>query len=354
MTDLEPEIQKRLSKTLLFAKERLALNLIYIEEIFEGKNNRVFRFHDNFGKRYIIKLYIVDDRHRMEREFISYRFLKSNGIENIPESILSDFKAYSAIFTEVAGTQKAGEDIDKGDATQIVNFLHKVDRIKYYDTVEVIPFAVNARLRLFDYIKQIDIRVKTITNLINERKFSDNVLMWIEKENPTEYIIKARDRIIDELDYNLLTKRNSFNDFSLTPIDFSINNFLFNHKGANFIDFEYFGWDDRYRSISEFYCHRRSLKVNEEIKKEIVSNYAQRLSLSKEERTKMAYSIILTSLEWLIAGVSSLTPQTIEVRKFGNPNIDLNAYAHSQFEIHTEMQKNFITISEWVKKEFLT
>tara|TARA_B110000014_G_scaffold149909_1_gene104540 strand:+ start:1821 stop:3437 length:1617 start_codon:yes stop_codon:yes gene_type:complete len=214
-------------------------------------NSRVYRL--NFKESsYALKRYpdlLNDPRPRLETEFNALSLLHDNSIKNLPKPEARDTDLNIGIYSWLGGNS-----FDLIEDNHIDKCLEFVVNLKELSEKKSISFTLDASEACFsikELINQIQGRLdnfvennteKELLDFLNnhfEPKFTS--LLQLINKSYTNYFIG------DDLDKNLQI---------LSPSDFGFHNALINsEEEINFLDFDYFGWDDPVKLTSDFYWH---------------------------------------------------------------------------------------------------
>lgn len=225
-----------------------------IEPARRGANNRLYRLEVG-GKVFAVKQYPAlggDVRDRLGAEFTSLSFLARHGVTDVPAALAVDEVAGIAVFEWVEGqpiSRPSPEDIDLALA-----FAATLRRVGRYRDAAGLPPAAEACPSASELVRQVTTRLAQIRDVAAEhRKLGDFVHSRLSPacaaaEDEARNIY-ARNR--HAFDAELPRERQS-----LSPSDFGFHNALRRSDGRLvFVDFEYFGWDDPVRLVSDFLLH---------------------------------------------------------------------------------------------------
>ncbi len=324
-----------------------------IEPIGGGKNSKVFKLEDNENRLYAGKAYFVssnDNRDRLKAESDSFSFLRANGFENVPKVIALDDKKKIAIYQFIKG-EKISESVRDADIDDICDFLEFLFKLKNGRDVEQIQKASEANFSLRGIFINLDQRLDRILQVLNSNEDEFVVLTrFIEKEfipfqkELYEWIFLRRKKLAvpfdDEIPFEMKT---------LSPSDLGFHNIILDEKGTlNFIDFEYFGWDDPTKTISDFLLHP-AMNLSQHHKdlfcKKTLSFFGEKV----RERFELAY--YLYGLKWCMIILNEFLPKELDRRKFADSNFlsDLKQKRLLQLEKAKAMLENITT--DWTKNK---
>jgi len=219
-----------------------------------GSNNRVFSVLTETD-RYALKQYPNaddDPRDRLGVEFSSLNFLKDHGVDQIPAAIASDANTGFALYEWIDGAaikDPSGDDIDA-----VLGFAETLYGLAGTKEAQSLPAASEACLSADELARQVDARLRRLTAIADEYPELQGFLA--ERFSPIQETLTAKAK---------QTYDTRGADFStdlepaartLNPSDFGFHNTLRNGDGRLvFLDFEYFGWDDPVKLVSDFLLH---------------------------------------------------------------------------------------------------
>ena len=225
-------------------------NIISINKISQGRNSAVFKLgldNDTFLK---FKIYPVDDNHdRINSEFYSTKILSDFGFDSIPKPLKYDKELGIAAYQWLEGDIINEHNLD--DITKCSNFINDLFKIKSEKSFSKIGLASAAC-----------ISGKSIEDQLIQR------LGFFKNINNNDLHTFLSDEFVPLMTYFLENAKNNWNfdynfdenlpleKLTLSPSDFGFHNIIKKRdKSLCFIDFEYFGFDDPVKLISDFYYH---------------------------------------------------------------------------------------------------
>ncbi len=230
-----------------------------VEPVHAGGNNRVFRVTDDRGAVFLAKQYLspsMDGRNRMETEYGALSLLRGHGFANVPAPVARAGTGDLALYEFIEGAPAAGTVTDT-DLNRILLFLIRLARLGRELPESAAPRAAEACFSLRELEGNIRGRAETLLALggdggparemrdfVNRRALPalGDAAAWAESRLAArglsvEQAIPRHERV-------------------LSPSDFGPHNALRTAEGAlAFVDFEYFGWDDPAKTLSDFLLH---------------------------------------------------------------------------------------------------
>ena len=222
-----------------------------VKEISKGGNSNTFYIEGNNQKK-LIKLYNNElGRNRQLREKLAYDFLKKNKINEVPKLLNCNEQDGYSIFKWIEGEEIKRNNINKDYIKQAAMFIIKLSSLSKNKKFNHIP---NASAACFD-INQIKSQIsERIVSFKTQRKKNKKLDSFFKKK-----FIPVKNKIFRKVINKSLKFQNDQNFYTykriLSPSDFGFHNSMIVKKRLIFFDFEYFGWDDPVKLISDFYFH---------------------------------------------------------------------------------------------------
>jgi thiamine kinase-like enzyme len=289
-----------------------------VEKTGKGKNSQVYRVVSGNNTPFIVKYYFrnkLDSRDRLKVEFSSLTFLWRNGVRCIPEPIMADDGTGSAVYSYVEGSRPSIDDISNEDITHAVDFLSTLKELRTLAEVQELPAASEACFSFQELLDNIDLRYRRLLEGTADvvhgpfHEFIDKEFVSALSEISEWCRGRFRERSISP---ECLAPEGR----TLSPSDFGFHNSIRNESGQLFfLDFEYFGWDDPAKTVSDFILHP-AMSLAEEQSRVF---YAAMLDRFREygslaERVEIYYP--LYGLKWCLIFLNEFLPDQMQRRKF--------------------------------------
>jgi Ser/Thr protein kinase RdoA (MazF antagonist) len=210
-----------------------------------GGNNRVYRVEAG-GSTYALKAYPSrehDPRDRLQHEFEALRFISERFPRYVPAPVAADRQLRVAVYTWVDGTRVTSHGTS--DVRVAASFAHALHTARNDAGARTLMPASEAIFGNADLIEQIEVRMHRLRGVAIDEPELDAFLR--ERFEPELAARRELDPAYDALPPQHRT---------LSPSDFGFHNALRQPDGELvFIDFEYFGWDDPVKLVSDFLWH---------------------------------------------------------------------------------------------------
>lgn len=223
-----------------------------------GANSRVFKCGVQ-DKAYIVKFYFCDQslqRNRLNTEFNAFDQLHKADITLVPEVIARNDDQRCGIYEYIEGMSARDTEITDKDIAAVVDLLKVIDERKAILKQFKFGAASEACFSLDHIFENLDWRLQRFSE--NDVELKANCLYTFLNEEyvPMLKVLKrwCSDKYaamrVDTNDTLLMQQR------VLSPSDFGFHNAIKQKNGRlKFFDFEYFGWDDPVKMISDFVLH---------------------------------------------------------------------------------------------------
>lgn len=224
-----------------------------IEPIPGGGNNRIFRIETNTDV-FALKIYPSspdDKRERLNAEFNGLSFLHEQNLREVPRAIARDDAHDAALYEWVLG--KPIGVVGNNDVLSASRFIQHLLDVSRADIAIELPIASEACLSASELVKQIEDRFKKL-----EQATSSDTLHAFLKHQFAHCFKEISERAINIYQTGSALYDADLDNLycTLSPSDFGFHNAIRTENGEIvFIDFEYFGWDDPVKLVSDFILH---------------------------------------------------------------------------------------------------
>lgn len=294
--------------------------IISIKKIGQSGNSKVFRVTCEDDNVYASKFYCqstVDGLSRMEVEFSAINFMWDNGIRVIPKPIASDLKNQIAVYEFIDGSEILSKEVSEEDIDRITEFLYTLKKLTLLKESKRFCPASEACFSIKALIENIQNRLERLKALDFERSIYKTMQRFLVEEFiPALDVLTKRAKakmngatFSSQLPYNLRT---------LSPSDYGCHNALRRKNGEMvFLDFEYFGWDDPAKMISDFLLHP-AMDLSDQLKYRFVEKILNlwETDANLEKRLEVIYPLF--SLKWCLILLNEFIPDNLQRRLFAS------------------------------------
>jgi Phosphotransferase enzyme family len=264
-----------------------------------GRNSRVFRVDCADGEVVAVKAYFRSARDRRDRmgcEFRALQLLQREGLREVARPLAADKERHIAIYEFIEGTQLDYSEIKAADIEQTIDFLACLKRIAADGVAGGFPPASEACFSIAAIFENLTARFESL-----ERTASREPLLahFLEEEvipfrKTAEQWCRdfCREHGIDPESEISIDAR------ALSPSDFGFHNTLRRRDGRlAFLDFEYFGWDDPAKTISDFLLHP-GMELPLALKQQFFAGAISVFSASPKIEARVRAAYPLFGLKW--------------------------------------------------------
>ncbi len=297
--------------------EILNLEIDEIIQLGGGRNSLAFKINCSTSQYFVSKFYFrheKDTRDRLSTEFNSLRFLWDHGMRCIPEPLILNREYECGVYEWVKGKKILIQDVGESEIDQAVSFLltlKKLSSLKESQklqpaseacfSIETVFRTIEQRISLLDKVQDHDLRLFLRDEI---KPVFSKVLDWCRKEcNALEY--NWHDNI-------------ALKERTLSASDFGFHNAIMLDIGEIvFLDFEYFGWDDPAKMISDFLWHP-AFKLSSDLKKYFVQKMLKLFPSSEQLRQRIRITFPLHGINWSLRMLNEFLPEHSLRRQFAS------------------------------------
>lgn len=289
-----------------------------------GRNSRVYRLTCEDSGIYAAKFYFdrtPDDRDRMEVELSSMQFLRENGIDCIPLPVMADKTPGCVIYEYIEGQDILSSEVTEADIDAAVDFLGKLYQLKAVKGSRALPPASEACFSVKAIVSNVQCRLDTLSSLRNIGAAYDALHDFLSDdfvpsfEEITQWCRSSMSRSAMSYDAELPREART-----LSPSDFGFHNALRRADGhLVFFDFEYFGWDDPAKMVSDFLLHS-AMRLSKGLKRRFVAGILGRFRDPEflDKRVQIVYPMF--GLKWCLILLNEFVPEILARRGFAGKN----------------------------------
>jgi len=307
-------------------RELPKLKITEVERIRGRGNSRVMKVNTFGVKSYILKCYPdrqLDGRERLKVEFSALRSLFDLNFP-VPEPVYSNEEFDWGLYENIAGTPA------KADGRFVKNAADFIERI-YLARRLILQFceiglASEACLSGSEIVNQIQLRLRKL-NELNVDYLRDFI---VDDFSPILDIAQTLAiQVVGKRFSEVLIKAHQLP----SPGDFGAHNAIkSNAHGIIFIDFEYFGWDDPVKLVSDFYWHP-AMELSISLRQEWLLRCKEIFSEDHFFLDRLRGYLPLFGLRWCLILLNEFVATALARRTFANPmgNVSKELLLREQF-----------------------
>ncbi len=243
---------REVKKTLGEIFQRQGLSLKRVRFVTGGANSRLARIWDSRGRDWIAKIYRCqsgDPRDRLGTEVKSFSFLMSHRVHCVPRPFCMDRKNGIAVFEHVAGRRLGQKEIDRRVLDEVLVFFGKLRDLSSSAGAAAFSDASEACFSLSAYRRNLVVRKRRLEHsaVPSLRRFMKGPVRSVALLLEERVLTQGRRNGIRQT--RILPKMLR----RLSPSDVGFHNILRRDRSGElvFLDFEYFGWDDPAKTLSD-------------------------------------------------------------------------------------------------------
>ncbi len=224
-----------------------------------GRNSRVYQVVCGDGRRLVAKIYHRsegDPRDRLRAEYDGLSFLWRNGIRTIPRPVTAEPALDVAFYEHLDGVAVDSREAAASDIDQFVDFLVALHELKSAPEAGGLPVASEACFSVPSIIDSISGRLARIAAVPPDGFLCGRLHAFLDEFRGQ--LAVGADKARRKLEVAGLSFQRELPtpERTLSPSDVGFHNALRTTDGRLvFVDFEYFGWDDPAKTISDFILH---------------------------------------------------------------------------------------------------
>ena len=303
-----PETESHLSELKAILRQSLGSDMASIEAIGGGRNSRVYQVAAGDSQRYVVKVYFrheSDERDRLGVEFSSLSFLWEHGVRCIPRPIAIHWDFGCAVYEYVEGMRIASPDVTADDVAAAVQFLATLTRLSRDHESRKLPCASEACFSALAVVENVEQRLSRLQCVAEQHpvlgEFLDLELVPMMSE-----IIRWCHTGFERQDLPWEAEI-GLSERTLSPSDFGFHNGLRrNRTEIVFLDFEYFGWDDPAKMVSDFLLHP-AMELSMGLKRQFVTGILSAHNRDLKKRVEYLYPLF--GLKWCLILLNEFLPE---------------------------------------------
>jgi hypothetical protein len=315
---VEPDVAQRAATVLLGA------TAAELTRIGGGRNSRVYRLAAG-GRSYALKLYFQsaqDARDRRAAEFNALHFLRRHGVHCIPEPLASDARLGASLFSFVEGELASATDTTELDIDRLSDFLVGLRTLTRVPDARLLAAASDAVFSLAALVESIEHRLRRLREIRGETGTYPLLERFIHDELQPALAVAAAwgKRLLGERGLGATTELEPLAR-TLSPSDFGFHNALRTVQGGLvFVDFEYFGWDDPAKMVSDFLLHP-GMTVQPALRGRFLARVLRGFGAGHAFDVRIRVAYALYALKWCTILLNEFVPEHLQRRLFANPGL---------------------------------
>ena len=277
---------------------------ITVRRLGGGRNSQVFATRHGDDHEVVLKRYFRtrdDTRDRLSVEFSSLSFLWNEGERSVPEPLAAFPELGCALYAFVPGTPLTPHLATSTDVDEAASFWERLDNLARQGKGRELPVASEACFSPNQLICSVHNRRIRLVELAGP--LTDEATAFLtQRFDPT--FAEAGDRLVKSSFWNRLLPEE---ERTLSPSDFGFHNAVRGLDGQLFfVDFEYFGWDDPVKLVSDM-CLHPAMLLPPFLGARFLSAVARRAPCSDAFAARLAALMPLYALKWVMILLNEFT-----------------------------------------------
>ena len=312
-------------KAQIAVQEALGINVADAEKIGQGLNSKVYRVVSKDDKNWIVKFYFRqegDPRDRLHNEFMSLTFLWNKGIRSIPQPITMDSKESLAIYEFIEGKKIDSLSVTEQDMDDALDFLRQLRELTREDDSGSFSSASEGFFSVEDIEKNILSRCERLDRIEATGDPQKALKDYLHNEF-IPFLQKYKVVMKEKMSHNHISyeKEISSEERILSPSDFGFHNAIRRNNHIVFLDFEYFGWDDPTKTLSDILLHP-AMNLNDESRRYFAKAFLKYFDVNNHLRNRLDVLYPLFGLKWCLIFLNEFLPGDLKRRHFAQGEQD--------------------------------
>lgn len=295
-----------------------------------GGNNRLFKIHCS-TRSFALKWYppqVEDPRDRLGAEFRALHFLHENGPSPTPRAFHYDPETNVGVYEWIEGAppgQPGPDDIDSA-----VSFAASLYALSKKEDAQNISPASEACFSAAILVEQIERRAVRLEALASEHPSLKSFLSQLFRPRFSQAIDNATEGYEKNgLEFNAEIPEARR---TLSPSDFGFHNAIRREdKSLVFLDFEYFGWDDPVKLVSDFLLHP-GMNLTADLRQRFCVGAGAIFSSEPNFTLRFQLLFPLFALRWSMILLNEFLPERLERRKIAGHIQDTLSFQEAQLQ----------------------
>jgi hypothetical protein len=281
-----------------------------------GGNSVVFCIEAN-GQKWAVKSYppyATNQRDRLAAELSVYQFLNHHHVPSVPfVKTFCDTERW-LVMDWIDGS--IPQEYAASDIEQAILFLQSINGLNHLPAAQQLPLAAEPCLSLNVLLNQIQQRFNRL-EAHTEQEPELKTFLWQEYmptlQQYTDYAKNLYRSAGIDAEAELAPEKRS-----LIPADFGFHNTIRDAAGKlTFFDFDYFGWDDPVKLLSDILWHPK-MRLTDEQRNQFIHGIAAIYADDTSFMPRFAANFPLFGLRWVLILLNEFVPAYWQNRQHAN------------------------------------
>jgi hypothetical protein len=318
----------------LLATAGLAPDGLRLEPLATGGNNRVFSVTAG-DRKLVAKRYFrhpSDPRDRLGTEYDFLTYAHAAGVTCVPRPIARDDAAGTALYEFIVGEPLVASRLGRGHVEQARDFFVGLNRAQARPLGARLPCASESCFSINEQLALVQRRVDRLATIPGTSADDTRARAFVSELG--ERWSTLRRSVIEECGRRGWDPSEPLDpaDRCVSPSDFGFHNALTDADGrVTFLDFEYAGWDDPAKAVSDFFAHPGVPVPDRDFDGFLSAavTYSPRAA-SLEARTRLMRPVF--QMKWCCIVMNVFLPAELARRKFADPLLQEEDKKRTQLE----------------------
>tara|TARA_B100000700_G_scaffold331081_1_gene461274 strand:+ start:4390 stop:5397 length:1008 start_codon:yes stop_codon:yes gene_type:complete len=273
-----------------------------IKKISTGANSSTYIIGDNQNK-WILKCYpleIHSNRNRLLNELKFLKFLQDNELQSVPIPVAWDEEKNWMLMNYIKG--ESVNSATQSSCQALIEFILRLQSLKDKPNSILIGMGSEAFLSINNHFSSLENKINFIHQKLIRKSINTRTCKLLEYNLQNLQILKLKYKDINSDED--LDKEIKLNDLILSQSDVGCHNMIKANNKYYFIDFEYAGWDDPCKLISDLILqpdHGIPLRYMNIIKQLFDNRF-----ISFDPSTRLPLMLELCRINWISIIIKSL------------------------------------------------
>lgn len=306
------------------AASLLGESVVSLTRIGGGRNSQVYRVDLAGARCVVLKRYFRhnrDNRDRRLTESVALRFLHEQGMTCVPRLLVSDAARQASVLEFLEGVPVVPAQASRADLECLATFLVLLHRLTGVAAASSLPVASEAVFTLTELLETITLRLNRLRHVERKTPIQRELDRFLTEDfEPTLEEVSAW--ATEQLGrHGCGSELLPIAARTLSPSDFGFHNALRRADGGLvFVDFEYFGWDDPAKTMSDFLLHP-GMALSVEQRGWFLQRLLAGLGRSHALVPRLRVACVLYGLKWVMILLNEFVPEHLSRRLFADPSL---------------------------------
>ena len=286
-----------------------------IARIGGGRNSRVYRVRCATGD-YAAKFYFgrtADGRDRSQVEYSAFDFLWRHGVRCVPQPLASDPARQVAVYELIDGEPLEASAVSTSDIDQLVALVGQLKELAAEPASGRLGPAAEAFFSVDRVIANVADRYHRMASLDVRSPGYDALRQFLAADYEPAFsrLAEWARRHVKDSNSQLPIEHQT-----LSPSDLGFHNSLRRDDGKLvFLDFEYFGWDDPAKTLSDALLHPR-MRLPAALQGYLAGQFSNIFDCDPTWARRVETLYPLFGLKWCMILLNEFRPEQLERRRF--------------------------------------